>query len=138
MKRLFRVVAVLALVVSLMGFNVTQKAIAADLTINSPVLATEAVKKNAADEKLATEFGKKIDLNNSNVRAFRKYPGLYPTLASKIIQNAPYKQVEDVLNIPGLSDRQKDTLKANLQNFAITSEEDTFIEGGERYNNGEY
>ena len=100
--------------------------------------ATEEVITNSADSKLSTEFGKKIDLNNTNVRAFRKYPGLYPALASKVVDNAPYKNVEDILSIPGLSEKQKETLNANLGNFTLTSTDDTFNEGGDRYNNGYY
>jgi photosystem II PsbU protein len=93
---------------------------------------------NKADSKLGTDFGKKIDLNNTNVRAFRKYPGLYPTLARKVVDNAPYKTVEDVLNLPGLSENQKSLLQKNLDNFTATSTDDTFNEGGDRYNNGYY
>ncbi len=93
---------------------------------------------NTADSKLGTEFGKKIDLNNTNVRAFRKYPGLYPTLARKIVDNAPYKAVDDVLGLPGLSENQKSLLEKNLDNFTATSTDDTFNEGGDRYNNGYY
>ncbi len=100
--------------------------------------ATGDVIRNSADSKLGTEFGKKIDLNNTNVRAFRKYPGLYPTLARKVIDNAPYKSVEDVLNIPGLSEKQKESLNANLDKFTLTNTDDTFTEGGDRYNNGYY
>jgi photosystem II PsbU protein len=100
--------------------------------------ATGEVIRNSADSKLGTEFGKKIDLNNTNVRAFRKYPGLYPTLARKVIDNAPYKSVEDVLNIPGLSEKQKESLNANLDKFTLTNTDDTFTEGGDRYNNGYY
>ncbi len=93
---------------------------------------------NSADSKLGTDFGKKIDLNNTNVRAFRKYPGLYPTLARKIVDGAPYKSVDDVLSIPDLSANQKANLEKNLDNFTITSTDDTFNEGGDRYNNGYY
>jgi photosystem II PsbU protein len=93
---------------------------------------------NTADTKLGTDFGKKIDLNNTNVRAFRKYPGLYPTLARKIVDNAPYKTVEDVLALPELSENQKSVLQKNLDNFTTTSTDDTFNEGGDRYNNGYY
>jgi len=100
--------------------------------------ATGEVIRNSADSKLGTEFGKKIDLNNTNVRSFRKYPGLYPTLARKVVDNAPYKTVEDVLNIPGLSEKQKKMLNANLDKFTLTSADDTFNEGGDRYNNGYY
>jgi photosystem II PsbU protein len=104
---------------------------------SSPPVPGEII-TNSADSKLSTEFGKKIDLNNTNVRAFRQYPGLYPTLASKVVDNAPYKTVEDVLNIPGLSEKQKETLTANLDKFTLTSTDDTFNEGGDRYNNGYY
>ncbi len=94
--------------------------------------------RNKADDKLDTEFGKKIDLNNTNVRAFQRYPGMYPTLAKAIIQNAPYNQVEDVLKIVGLSDRQKEILQGNLDNFTVTESDSVFNEGDDRYNNGIY
>jgi len=101
-----------------------------------PVLAIE--RQNRADAKLATEFGEKIDLNNTNVRAFQQYPGLYPTLAKKIIQNAPYGKVEDVLNLPGLSDGQKQLLQSNFDKFTVTELEPAFNEGDDRFNNGIY
>lgn len=104
-----------------------------------PVLAeAPALLRNRADAKLGTEFGKKIDLNNTNVRAFQKYPGLYPHLAREIIGNAPYNSVEDVLSIPGLSERQKQILQANLGNFTVTEADTVFTEGDDRYNNGIY
>lgn len=51
-----------------------------------------------------------VDINNANVRAFMKYPGMYPTLAGKIATHGPYASVEDVMNIPGLTSAQKDLL----------------------------
>ena len=135
----------LSLLVGLMGWlGVPQPALAANASNftwqSVPILAVEsqATLRNRADAKLATEFGKKIDLNNTNVRSFQKYPGLYPTLAKKIIANAPYENVEDVLSIEGLSDRQKEILQANLDNFAVTEVESAFNEGDDRYNNGIY
>jgi photosystem II PsbU protein len=109
-----------------------------NVTLQSSVLLAEASLRNAADDKLDTEFGKKIDLNNTHVRAFRKYAGMYPTLAGKIIQNAPYEKVEDVLNIQGLSERQKELLQANLDKFTVTEVDPTFVEGGDRFNPGVY
>jgi photosystem II PsbU protein len=94
--------------------------------------------ENAADAKLASEYGQKIDLNNANITAFAQYPGLYPTLAKLILKNAPYDSVEDVLQISGLSARQKDTLKANLGHFAVTEVETALVSGDDRYNNGVY
>ena len=145
MKRLIRLLTMLSLLVGLTGWlGVSQPALAANASNFTwravPILAVEsqAILQNRADAKLATEFGKKIDLNNTNVRSFQKYPGLYPTLAKKIIANAPYENVEDVLSIEGLSDRQKEILQANLDNFAVTEVESAFNEGDDRYNNGIY
>ncbi len=142
MKRLVRLLAVLSLLVSCLGWlGLPQNAIAAPLSSvtlqSSPFLIAEASLRNAADDKLA-EFGKKIDLNNTNVRAFREYPGMYPTLARKVVDNAPYKSVEDVLDLPGLSERQKELLQANLDKFTVTNVNSVFVEGGDRYNNGLY
>jgi len=104
----------------------------------NPVLAIEIPFGNVIDEKLRSEFGQKIDLNNSNIQTFTQYPGLYPNLAREIIKNAPYEEVEDVLDIPGLSDRQKETLKANLEHFTVTAVEKALVEGEDRYNPGIY
>lgn len=102
---------------------------------NSSIVA--ATFRNPVDEKLG-EIGSKIDLNNSNVLAFKRYRGMYPTLARKVIKNAPFDTVEDVLNIKGLSNRELDILKANLDNFVVTSPEPALIEGGDRINPGVY
>jgi photosystem II PsbU protein len=93
---------------------------------------------NVIDEKLSSEFGQKIDLNNSNIQTFAQYPGLYPTLAREIIKNAPYETVEDVLDIPGLSDRQKEKLQANLEHFTVTEVEPALVSGQDRINPGIY
>ncbi|MDZ8183345.1 MAG: photosystem II complex extrinsic protein PsbU [Nostoc sp. ChiSLP02] len=141
MKGLVRLLTVFSLLLGCWGWLGTTQ-IAQAASFNSfalpqvPVLAIE--RQNSADRKLATDFGKKIDLNNTNVRAFQQYPGLYPTLARLIIKNAPYKNVEDVLNIEGLSDRQKEVLQANFDRFAVTEPESAFIEGDDRFNNGIY
>jgi photosystem II PsbU protein len=130
MKQLLRIVITICLCLTcVLGFTAPTWAAEAAAPMNG---------SNSADSKLGTEFGKKIDLNNTNVRAFRKYPGLYPTLARKIVDAAPYKSVDDVLNIPDLSANQKANLEKNLDNFTITSADDTFNEGGDRYNNGYY
>ncbi|MBD2301526.1 photosystem II complex extrinsic protein PsbU [Nostoc sp. FACHB-190] len=129
MKRLVRLLTVFSLLLCCWGWlGTTDVAQAAE--INSlalpqvPVLAVEL--RNRADQKLGTEFGKKIDLNNTNVRAFHQYRGLYPTLAKMIIDNAPYSKVEDVLEIEGLTDLQKKLLTSNLSNFTVTKAEAIF------------
>lgn len=139
MKRLASIITALLLIVGSWGFAGATQAQASDLNIftlqSSPVLA---VRRNTADDKrLELERGK-LDLNNSDVREFRQLRGFYPTLASKIIQNAPYDTVEDVLNIPGLSERQKERLQANLDQFIVTEPAASMNAGGDRYNPGLY
>jgi photosystem II PsbU protein len=144
-KRLARLLSVFSLFIGFLGWlGTTQPSQALNFdhfALNSmPVLASEKIEglRNRADDKLGIVYGKKIDLNNTNIASFQRFPGLYPTLASKIVQNAPYKDVEDILNIDGLSDRQKETLKANFDNFAVSEVESVFTEGDDRYNNGIY
>ncbi|RMF24454.1 MAG: photosystem II protein, partial [Cyanobacteria bacterium J083] len=96
MKRWVAAIAVALMVIgswALMGQNQAQ---ALDLTYTLPSSSLLAVSErlNAADKKLI-EIRDKIDLNNSDVRDFRRYRGFYPNLASKIIQNAPYEKPED-------------------------------------------
>lgn len=135
MKRLVGVLAVLSLLVSCLGW-LPQQAIAAILPAPHSVFAAEM--RNVMDDKLDTEFGTKIDLNNTNVRAFTRYPGMYPTLARMIIKYAPFENLEDVLEMPDLSDRQKDTLRANFDKFTVSAPENALVEGGDRFNNGIY
>ena len=142
LKRLVRGLMVLGLCAVCVLGGYTPQAAALNLgnvSLNTPLLvAAEAGGiRNAADDKLVETAGK-LDLNNSNVRAFIQYPGLYPTLARKIVENAPYEKVEDVLNIPGLSERQKEALKNNLSNLTVTPPEKALVEGFDRLNNGIY
>ncbi|GEA27306.1 photosystem II 12 kDa extrinsic protein [Microcystis aeruginosa NIES-4325] len=135
MKNLVRLLAVIALIIGSFWGKVPAQAL--NLTsIALPSLPVAAL--NAADAKLTTEFGAKIDLNNSDIRDFRDLRGFYPNLAGKIIKNAPYQEVEDVLNIPGLSATQKERLQANLEKFTVTEPSKEFIEGDDRFNPGVY
>lgn len=142
LKRLVRGLMVLSLcAVCVLGWQTPQAAALSlgNVSLNTPLLVAvdEGGIRNAADDKLVETAGK-VDLNNSNVRAFINYPGLYPTLARKIVENAPYEKVEDVLNIPGLSERQKETLKSNFDNLTVTPPEKALVEGFDRLNNGIY
>jgi photosystem II PsbU protein len=138
MKRFASILATVLMILSSWGLTGINSAQAADfnvLTIQStPILAA---RRNAADAKLG-EISGKLDLNNSDVRDFRGLRGFYPNLASKIIQNAPYDNVEDVLDIPGLSEKQIERLQANLDNFVVTDVSDVMNAGDDRYNPGVY
>ena len=79
-------------------------------------------------------------LNNTPLRKFRKYRGFYPNLARKIADNAPYKSVEDVLKIKGLSAKQKKKLQKQIDkgNFTVTPESEVYNAGDDRVNPGVY
>ncbi|MGK7899634.1 MAG: photosystem II complex extrinsic protein PsbU [Xenococcus sp. (in: cyanobacteria)] len=138
MKRLVSIFAILLLVIGSWGFSGVTTAEAADFSIfslqTSPILAA---RRNAADDKLS-EIQGKVDLNNSDVRDFRNLRGFYPTLAGKIIKYAPYNEIEDVLEIPGLSETQLKRLQANLDNFVVTDPSLVFNAGDDRINPGVY
>lgn len=142
MKKLMRGLLSLSLCLSvLLGWFMQESPALAVSSIRSGealVIAVEPSPRNIVDEKLSTEFGRKLDLNNSNIRAFQKYPGLYPKLARMIIQNAPYQKVEDVLKIPGLTEQQRELLQQNLEHFTVTEVTPALVEGGDRYNPGIY
>lgn len=141
MKRLVSVLMILGLLIGCLGWmSFPQQANAANesrLTLtSSPILAME--RRNVVEDKLTDKFGEKIDLNNTNVRAFIKLRGMYPTLAGMIVRNAPFDKVEDVLEMPGLSERQKDVLRDHMDDFYVDEPVDAFVEGGDRINNGIY
>ena len=141
MKGLVRLLTVFTLLLGcwgILGTTQTAQALSFNSFVGNQVPVLAFARQNNADQKLGTDFGKKIDLNNTNIAAFQKYPGLYPTLAKKIIKNAPYKKVEDVLNLAKLSDKQKALLQANLDNFTVTEKSSEFNEGDDRINNGIY
>ncbi|MEB3210166.1 MAG: photosystem II complex extrinsic protein PsbU [Leptolyngbyaceae bacterium] len=141
MKRLAGVLAVLVVMMSVLSWlGAPRPAHAAnfsDVTLgSSSILAVE--RRNAVEEKLQNRFGTIIDVNNSNVRAFVEFPGMYPTLAGMIVRNGPYSSVEDVFKIPGLTERQKQILDRYRDRLVATPPTDAMVEGGDRFNNGFY
>lgn len=127
------------LVGTIFGLPRPQVAQAAGLelaSVPSVLFAVEGL-KNEADAKMIEAAGK-LDLNNVNVRAFLEYPGMYPTVARKIIASAPYESVEDVLDIPGLSERQISTIQKYMDQFTVTEQVYALTDGDDRINNGVY
>ncbi|QPN57506.1 photosystem II complex extrinsic protein PsbU [Synechococcus sp. CBW1107] len=92
--------------------------------------------RNVADEKIAAREGK-VDLNNSPVRSFQQFPGMYPTLAGKIVIGGPYEEIDDVLNLD-LTDRQKELFEKYKDNFTVTPPSIALNEGDDRINAGVY
>ena len=136
MKRFFGLLMALGLIFGTLVSN-AQPALAGMLNSGGTLVA-EASPRNAVDDKLSTEYGYKLDVNNTNVAAFRKYRGLFPTIAGKIIRNAPYENLEDILEIPGLSDLEKSRIEENMDVFTISPPDPALVEGADRYNNGAY
>jgi photosystem II PsbU protein len=78
----------------------------------------------------------KIDLNNANINTFRQVRGMYPTIGRIIIENSPYKSLDEVLNIAGLTEAQKELIKANADKFSLNKPDESM--GRERINNANY
>lgn len=92
--------------------------------------------RNVADDKIAASQGK-VDLNNSPVRSFQQFPGMYPTLAGKIVLGGPYSDVDDVLDLD-LTDRQRELFNKYKDNFTVTPPAIALNEGFDRINDGQY
>ena len=99
-----------------------------------PVVAANAIRDY---ENIAYLGGSDIvDINNANIRAYIKMPGMYPNAAGKIASNGPYSSVSEIFNIPGLSAKEKEVLKKYESRFvAKTPAADYVID---RINNGLY
>lgn len=141
MKRIFQILilcligVLLWLVASVLNHSPVDTAYPHQLGV---AVADELTPSNVADTKLGTEYGHFIDLNNSNIYTFTKVRGLYPAIARMVIENAPYDSVEDVLEIPNLTESQRQLLEANLDKFTVTPVEPALIGGQDRLNPGIY
>lgn len=106
------------------------------MTLLLPDAAFAAELRNEIDDKIA-ESGGKVDLNNASVRRFQQYPGMYPTLAGKIVLGGPYEEIDDVLGLD-LTDRQKELFDKYKDNFTVTPPSIALNEGDDRINPGVY
>jgi len=106
------------------------------VTLLIPPAAQAADLRNQADDKIAERAGK-VDLNNCSVRRFQAYPGMYPTLAGKIVLGGPYNSVDDVLKLD-LTERQKELFSKYKDNFTVTAASIALNEGDDRINDGQY
>jgi photosystem II PsbU protein len=123
MKRLIRWFSILSLILvsyfSALSWN--QPAIAKGIGIQPVAIMTTATElSNSGNHSSCIEFGQKIDLNNANIVSFTDCRGFYPTLAKLIVTHGLYQKVEDVLEIPELSDQQKQLLASHLDRFTVT------------------
>ena len=87
-----------------------------------PVVVNRASAIPADNEivKEQRQVPNKLDVNNSPVGDYMKYPGLYPTIGGKIANNGPYKNVDEVFNLNLLSAAEKAKLKEYKSELVAT------------------
>jgi photosystem II PsbU protein len=77
-----------------------------------------------------------VDVNNANVRAYLKMPGMYPGAAGKIVSNGPNSSVSDIYKIPGLTSGEADVIKKYESRFVAKKPSPDYVI--DRINNGLY
>lgn len=103
----------------------------------APKTALAVELRNAADAKLAEQKEGLVDLNNASVRRFQQFPGMYPTLAGKIVVGGPYESIDSVLDL-NLTQRQRELFEKYKDNFTVTDPELALNVGFDRINDGQY
>ena len=92
----------------------------------------------AAELPVVKHLDTPIDVNNTILRNYRQLPGFYPTLARILVKNAPYRSLEDMLQISGLTEQQKALIKANAENFVFGEYQEGANQLENRINQGYY
>ena len=134
MKRLLSWLTGALVMASLMAGLVLPSSVYAEDDLRSKSSGNEI--RNIADDKIAARDGK-VDLNNSSVRRFQQFPGMYPTMAGKTVLGGPYDSVEDVLSLD-LTERQQELYAKYRDNFTVTPPSIALNEGDDRINDGQY
>ena len=134
MKRLLSWLTGCALLAGLMAGLMLPTAVHAEDALREKYSGSDI--RNVVDDKIAEREGK-VDLNNSSVRRFQHFPGMYPTMAGKIVLGGPYSDVDDVLELD-LSERQKELFAKYRDNFTVTPPSIALNEGDDRINDGQY
>jgi competence protein ComEA len=82
--------------------------------VNAPVAQAQE-QKTPAQAQTPTQ-GKKsqVDVNSADVKALETLPGIGPVLAQRIIEGRPYKTLEDLGKVKGLSKAKLDAIKDDL------------------------
>ena len=134
MKRLLSWLTGALVMASLIAGLVMPSSVYADDDLRNKYSGNEI--RNIADDKIAARDGK-VDLNNSSVRRFQQFPGMYPTMAGKIVLGGPYDSVDDVLSLD-LTERQQELFAKYRDYFTVTPPSIALNEGDDRINDGQY
>ena len=78
-------------------------------TETKPVTAPASSKKAKAAQAPAT--GGLVDINTADQKTLEALPGVGPKTAQEIIKKRPYKSVEELSQVKGISKRKMDTLR---------------------------
>ena len=103
--------------------TVFANAVSAAVLLSGATPAAFALNSIPADNEIVKEqrqIPNKLDVNNSPVGDYMKYPGLYPAIGGKIANNGPYKSVEDALNLKILTSAEKAKLKEYKSQLVAT------------------
>eukprot|EP00977_Amphora_coffeiformis_P021139 scaffold8888_cov161-Amphora_coffeaeformis.AAC.5 len=93
---------------------------AALMTGAMPAFALDKIPKDNEFVKEQRQVPNKLDVNNSPVGDYMKYPGLYPTIGGKIANNGPYKSVDEAFNLKLLTSSEKSALMKYKSEFVAT------------------
>eukprot|EP00549_Striatella_unipunctata_P021150 CAMPEP_0118705134 /NCGR_PEP_ID=MMETSP0800-20121206/19679_1 /TAXON_ID=210618 ORGANISM="Striatella unipunctata, Strain CCMP2910" /NCGR_SAMPLE_ID=MMETSP0800 /ASSEMBLY_ACC=CAM_ASM_000638 /LENGTH=155 /DNA_ID=CAMNT_0006607215 /DNA_START=41 /DNA_END=508 /DNA_ORIENTATION=+ len=61
----------------------------------------------------------RIDVNGAFVGEYKQFPGFFPHAAGKIASNGPYTEVQDIYDIPGLTEHDVDMFKKYEDNLSV-------------------
>ena len=91
-------------------------------------LAAHALSSDPADNELVPTqilHPSKLDVNNSPVADYMKFPGMYPTIAGKIANHGPYTSVKDIYKT--LSSTEGATAK-KYENYFVASKPNPLLD----------
>lgn len=61
------------------------------------------------------DYQNRIDINNATQNELMKLPGIGEILARKIIENRPYKDIEELINIDGIGEKKMESLRRRIK-----------------------
>jgi photosystem II PsbU protein len=74
------------------------------------------------DAKLSADFQTEINLNECTARNFMNYPGMYPTLAKKIVAGNPYQSTADLYDL-NLKEAERQLIAKNIKSFYVPQDD---------------
>jgi photosystem II PsbU protein len=70
------------------------------------------------DDKFSSDFQKGVNLNECTARDFMSYPGMYPTLARKIVAGKPYQSSSDIYALD-LKEAERQLIEKYISSFYV-------------------